>query len=116
QFIVSCPETNAQLPVNPLPKLTIAPGSPAPGDSVSFTFDASQVRKDGSQLYVAWFDGVALQYSDLSADSKATVPADLQGTVYAAVVKDKSSAPTSQGLSTGLVMFEVAVPSYATNL
>lgn len=57
-----------------------------------------------------------MQYSDLSADSKATVPADLQGTVYAAVVKDKSTAPTAQGLSTGMVMFEVAVPSYVANL
>ena len=115
QFIVSCPESNPPLAVTPLPKLTVAPGSPAPGDTVSFTFDNGQVRKDGSPLFVAWFDGVTVQYSDLSADNHATVPAGLQGTVYAAVVKDKVSTPTEQGLLTGLVMFEVAFPSYVSN-
>lgn len=114
QFIVSCPETNAKLPVTPLPKLMIEPGSPTTGERVKFQFDEKEVPTDG-QLYVAWFNGIAVQYSDLKNGS-AKVPKDLQGTVYAAIVKDKAGSPTAQQLLTGLVMFEIAFPSYVPNV
>jgi hypothetical protein len=116
QFIVSCPDSNPPLPVTPLPRLEIQPGSPQAGDSVTFKFDAGEIRKDSSPLFVAFFDGIQVQYSDLSADNVATVPEGLQGTVYAAIVNNKADFILDQGLLTGLVMFEINFPSFVDNL
>lgn len=97
-----------------LPKLEIQPGSPLPGDTVQFNFNGDEVTRDAGKLYVAWFDGLTVQYSDLSDDNKAVVP-QLQGTVYAAIVNEQDGSPTAQALLTGLVMFEVNFPSYVGN-
>ena len=90
--------------MTPVPKLTIWPSSPRPNDVVQFDFKRSDLHVDGIQLYVAWFDGISVQYSDLDGDKKAAVPAGLQGTVYAAIVKTKAGKPTEQEILTGLVM------------
>ena len=79
--------------MTPLPHLEIQPGSPQPGDAVTFKFDKNAVTSD-TPLSVAWFDGLAVQYSDLK-DGKATVPAGLQGTVYAAVVNEQDGSPSA---------------------
>lgn len=114
QFIVSCPASNPQLMVNILPKLAIEPGSPHNGEAVKFKFDHNEVKHDG-QLYVAWFDGIYVQYSDLSKDDMASVPEGIQGTVYAGIVNEKAGTPTAQKLLTGLAMFEINFPSYVAN-
>lgn len=115
QFIVSCPDSNPKLPIPTLPKLAIDPANPQPGQSIKFNFKRDEVRRDDSQLFVAWFDGIEVLYSDLRADDKATVPDGLQGTVYAAIVKDKVQSPTEQEILTGLVMFEIGFPSFVGN-
>jgi len=114
QFIVSCPDSNPKLMVNTLPKLEIEPGSPHNGEAVKFKFNHNAVTND-SQLFVAWFDGLVVQYSDLSGDDTASVPQGLQGTVYAGVVNEKANSPTAQKLLTGLSMFEINFPSYVSN-
>jgi hypothetical protein len=116
QFIVSCPASNPPLPVKALPKLELQPGSPQPGDSVKFQFKSDEVRKDDSPLFVAFFDGVTVQYADLNGDNSVVVPQDLQGTVYAAIVNNKADFILDQELLTGLVMFEVGFPSYVDNV
>ncbi|KAI0696346.1 ferritin-like domain-containing protein [Cytidiella melzeri] len=115
QFIVSCPDSNPQLIAKPLPKLTIDPANPTAGQRIKFTYNHDEVKSDGAQLYVAWFDGITVQHSDLGGDDMASVPDGLQGTVYGAIVKTKESNPTSQDILTGLVMFEIGFPSYAAN-
>jgi len=115
QFIVSCPDSNPTLIAKSLPKLTINPANPAAGQQIQFNFDHNAVQANGEPLFVAWFDGIALQYTDLGSDNKATVPSDLQGTVYGAVVKAKTNEPTAQEILTGLVMFEIGFPSSAAN-
>lgn len=114
QFIVSCPDSNPKLMVNILPKLAIEPSSPHNGEAVKFKFDHKEVNHDG-QLYVAWFDGIDVKYSDLSKDDTASVPEGLQGTVYVGVVNEKTGSPTAQKLLTGLAMFEINFPSYVSN-
>ncbi|EKM57281.1 uncharacterized protein PHACADRAFT_91776 [Phanerochaete carnosa HHB-10118-sp] len=114
QFVVSCPDSNPKLMVNILPKLEIEPGSPHNGEPVKFKFNHDAVNHD-SQLYVAWFNGIVVQYSDLSNDHIANVPDGLQGTVYAGIVNEKAATPTAQTLLTGLAMFEINFPSYVSN-
>jgi hypothetical protein len=115
QFIVSCPESNSKLPVTPLPKLALDPTSPHPKENVEVKFKMDEIQADGAQLYVAWLNGIELHYSDISKDGKATVPKGLQGVVYAAVVRAKAEKPTEQEILTGLVMFEIAIPSFVSN-
>ena len=97
--------------MTPLPALTIDPASPGAGDSVTFKFDAGSVK--GSPLFVAFFDGITVQYADLSSDNTASVPDGLQGTVYAAIVKDKADFILDQQLLTGLAMFNIPIPTTA---
>ena len=113
---MSCPDTNPPLPVKTLPKLELQPGSPQPGDSVKFKFKSDEVRKDDSPLFVAFFDGITVQYTDLNGDNSAVVPQGLQGTIYAGIVNNKADFILDQELLTGLVMFEVSFPSYVDNL
>lgn len=101
--------------MNALPKLAITPASPYPGDSVQFDFTRSETDAGDAQLFVAFFNGIAVQYADLGADNKVTVPQGLQGTVYAAIVKTKDDISNVQKLLTGLVMFEINFPSYVGN-
>ena len=115
QFIIKCPESNPQLPVTVLPKLTIDPSAPYPGDVVKFNFKREELKVDGAPLFVAFFNGIYIQFADLGSDNTAVVPGGVQGTVYAAIVKTKASMPELQELLTGLVMFEVAFPSYVGN-
>ncbi|KAI0088355.1 ferritin-like domain-containing protein [Irpex rosettiformis] len=115
QFIVSCPSTNPTLIAKPLPKLTIEPTSPAAGQHIKFNFNHDEVKHDGDKLYAAWFDGITVHHTDLGDDDRASIPQELQGTVYGAIVKTKESNPTKQDLLTGLVMFEIGFSSYAPN-
>ena len=79
-------------------------------------YDHSKVNPDGKQVYVAWFNGIEVQYTDLSTtDNTTTVPDGLQGTVFGAVVGDEADSPTAQEILTGLVMFEIGIPSYVGN-
>ncbi|THG99397.1 hypothetical protein EW026_g2952 [Hermanssonia centrifuga] len=114
QFIVSCPDSNPKLPVTTLPKLAILPSTPQAKETVTFQFKREDIQAGDAQLFVAWFDGITVQYSDLNGN-QAVVPEGLQGTVYGALVKSKEGAPTEQEILTGLVMFEIGFPSYATN-
>ncbi len=114
QFIVSCPDSNPKLPVTTLPKLAILPSTPQAKETVTFQFKREDIQAGDAQLFVAWFDGITVQYSDLNGN-QAVVPEGLQGTVYGALVKSKEGVPTEQEILTGLVMFEIGFPSYATN-
>ena len=96
--------------------MTISPASPHPNQTAKLSFDRSKLTTDTSTpLFVAFFNGIVIQFAELHSDNTVAVPSGLQGTVYAAVVKDKASMPELQELLTGLVMFEVAFPSYVGN-
>lgn len=71
-FIVKCPSSNAKLPVQAFPALTTKSSSVKPGDQVKFTF----TPKKGKTTYIAWFDGLAVQYSKVS-NGMAKVPSGL---------------------------------------
>ena len=92
------------------------PASPVPSGTVKFNFNRAELKVDASvPLLVAFFNGITIQFADLAGDSTAKTPAGLQGVVYAAIVKSKASMPELQELLTGLVMFEVAFPSFVGN-
>ena len=99
--------------MNVLPPLTIQPAAPKAGQTVKFNFDKS--IRDGSPLFVAFFNGITIKYADLNDDNTATIPGILQGSVFAGIVKDKAAFVLDQQLLTGLALFELGFPPSASN-
>ena len=97
QFIVSCPDTNPKLPVNTLPKLAIDPSDPYPTDTVKFVFKREELKVDGVPLFVAFFNGITIQFADLSDDDTAVVPGGLGN----GKVEDHEAAGGLAGLEPG---------------
>ena len=110
QFIKSCPASNPALPVQAHPALAISDAAPAAGETVKLSFDASGGSGNSTgAYYVAWLAGLGVVYSDVGGSAAAlstTVPDDLEGTVYAAVVSSKEQAVSDATLVTGFVVVQ----------
>ncbi|EGO03185.1 hypothetical protein SERLA73DRAFT_174640 [Serpula lacrymans var. lacrymans S7.3] len=91
--IVSCPSTNMALPVKAFPALTF-PASAQPSQTVQVSFSADTTPSD--TLYVAFISGLESIIVPLDQGSNAvTIPAVLQGVVFAIVVNDSESVGDS---------------------
>ncbi|KAI0819870.1 ferritin-like domain-containing protein [Trametes gibbosa] len=87
-FVVDCPTTNVELPIESLPTLVVSNVAPAAGDTISLTVTLKAAK---TTRYALWLDGVRAVYSDIT-NGKTVVPAGLSGTVYVGVVPTKDTA------------------------
>ncbi|EIN06278.1 hypothetical protein PUNSTDRAFT_115574 [Punctularia strigosozonata HHB-11173 SS5] len=115
QFITSCPSSNPTLPVTTYPSFSLTPAAPAVGEKVKMNFDN---KDNNSPLYVAYYSGLNVFYSDVASDGTTTIPSDLKnaGTVYASVVKSKDATPTDQTTLSGLTILYFAFNSATQQL
>jgi len=111
QFIKSCPESNPALPVTAYPTFTFGDAVTTTGQKVKVNFD----NKNNSPLYVAYYSGLNVFFSDVGSDGTTTIPKDLAntGTVYASVVSSNSGAPTDSTTLSGLNILYFGIPSKA---
>ncbi|KAI0819332.1 ferritin-like domain-containing protein [Trametes gibbosa] len=100
-YIDECPDTNADLPFNTYPKLTVYPGYPTADGTVSVSLT---LKAAAAKYYLAWLDGLNVKYS-LITSGQATVPEGLDGTVYVAVVKTQAP-PTAANLVSGFAIVQ----------
>ncbi|KAH9851445.1 ferritin-like domain-containing protein [Lenzites betulinus] len=111
-FVKSCPSSNPALPVKTFPALTLSEAAPAHGAAVAATFTPAAGADTSAPRYVAWLNGLAVEFSDLDKDGKTTVPSDLEGTVFAAVVSSKSM-PSDGNMLSGFTIAEFPFTSFA---
>ncbi|THH08551.1 hypothetical protein EW145_g2617 [Phellinidium pouzarii] len=98
-FIVSCPSTNPVLPIRAFPGLNVTTTTPTPGQAVSLTFDrtasgAATTTAD-TQLFLTLLSGIGKLAVPVTADGSsysATLPENLQGTVYGLITNTNATA------------------------
>ncbi|CAL1710222.1 unnamed protein product [Somion occarium] len=116
QFIVSCPASNPPLPVSIKPTLSVSVIDTS-ARSAKLTFDRSADNKQ--PLCLAYFTGLDVKFTDIKQkgdEYTTTVPANLQGTVYVAVVDCTNTKPTDMNTLTGATMLEFPFSSSAKNV
>lgn len=108
-FITSCPTSNPKLPVAAFPALTTT-GTVAAGQSIKLVYKNS----GQGDRWLALLSGLTMHFSKIASDNTATLPAGLQGTVYA-VVTNSGTAATDATTVAGpdILMFPFA--SQASN-
>jgi len=104
-FITSCPSSNPPLPFTAFPPLTISES----GSVATLTFNGSST--DG--LFLALLSGLTTQFMPIT-NGQATLPAGLQGTVYAVVSKN-GTAVSDPDTVAGPAILEFNFPSQASN-
>lgn len=116
-FIVSCPSTNAPLPVMAYPSLTLKSGLPtAPGANVAFV---PQSTPSGQFFitFVSGLDAIAVE-SQVGSDGliMAAVPTAISGQSYAFLTKDNSGNLSDTNIIAGPAIIEVTPGSPTFNL
>jgi rubrerythrin len=113
QFIKSCPDSNPTLPVTAYPAFSFAVATPAVGQKVKINFDN---KNNVSPLYVAYYSGLNVFFSDVGSDGTTTIPSDLAntGTVYASVVSSNSGVPTDSTTLSGFTILYFGISSKVT--
>ncbi|OCB87715.1 hypothetical protein A7U60_g5242 [Sanghuangporus baumii] len=97
-FITSCPSTNPSLPVSAFPPLSVTSANNVPGGSITVSFDpsANEIAESNTPLFLALLTGLRKLFVPLSSNADgtwtATLPGDLQGTVYALVTNNNGWA------------------------
>ncbi|KAI0752524.1 ferritin-like domain-containing protein [Daedaleopsis nitida] len=104
QFITSCPSTNPALPVEPFPALSLSEAAPAHGAKVTVAIGGS--NKIEGQTYVAWLNGLTVEYTELAEDGSTTVPEGLAGTAYAVAVSSKDQTPSDATMRSGFAIVQ----------
>ncbi|KAL0950675.1 hypothetical protein HGRIS_007459 [Hohenbuehelia grisea] len=98
-FITSCPSSNPALPVKAFPALALQPAAPKPGQRTTLKFDVSGVDKS-TKLYAAFYTGLDKKFAEIQ-NNQVTVPAGLEGNVYAVVSKSSGPALTDEDVVAG---------------
>ncbi|TBU29415.1 hypothetical protein BD311DRAFT_806193 [Dichomitus squalens] len=118
--------TDYQLPLVELPRppwvqtnlsaLTLDTVTPSPGGHVQASFGDNDFSTKGGQKYLAWFNGLTFELTEVGRNGKVQVPEGLQGIVYVAVVLSPQGRSRKQ--LTLVSGFNIAVfnfPSFAEN-
>ncbi|PIL23314.1 hypothetical protein GSI_14625 [Ganoderma sinense ZZ0214-1] len=101
-FIQACPLGYPQLPIIPLPSLSLSNPTPKSGETVKFSFPQANFTS-GKPYYAAWLDGLTVTYTDIAADGSTTVPGGLLGIIYVATVCSKAT-PSDENLVSGFAL------------
>ncbi|KAH9848098.1 ferritin-like domain-containing protein [Lenzites betulinus] len=111
-FIKSCPSTNPPIPVTVFPALQLSTSSPAHGSTITATYKPAGATPPSGSAFVAWLDGLQVLYTPLGKGGETTVPANLTGTAYAAVVNAKEP-PSDENMLTGFAVVQFPFDSRA---
>ena len=108
-FIVSCPASNAALPVMAFPTLTFTGN---PGDNVQFTFDDPR----NATNYAIFYSGLGSVATQLDQNDMATIPDNLQGIYYVLISTASSAADVTNdnivaGPAIGVFNFDAWTPN-----
>ncbi|QSZ37402.1 hypothetical protein DSL72_009500 [Monilinia vaccinii-corymbosi] len=111
-FILSCPSTNAALPVMAYPSLALKSGLPtAPGTNIALV---PQTTPSGTffTTFVSGLDAIAVE-SDIDSDGliMAEVPMNISGQSYAFLTKDNSGNLSDSNIIAGPAIIEVTSSS-----
>lgn len=109
-FITSCPASNPALPFTSFPALEFE-GTPAPGQTSTLNFIATS---GGSELFVAFLSGLNSTFAPLNSGQTVAVPEGLQGTVYAVVTNNGSSAADANTVA-GPAILQFPLDPFASN-
>ncbi|KAH9834759.1 ferritin-like domain-containing protein [Rhodofomes roseus] len=113
QFITSCPSSNPPLPVTLLPALSISTSTPWPGSTIQLTFDNPSGADAG---YLMWLSGLEAVFTSIDGNKQATVPDNLQGTVYVGVVSSEQTPVDDASMVTGLAIVQMPFDSMASDV
>ncbi|EIW62541.1 uncharacterized protein TRAVEDRAFT_42899 [Trametes versicolor FP-101664 SS1] len=111
-FVTSCPSSNPPLPVKTFPPLTLSEAAPAHGALVGLTFTKPTGAQASAPAFVAWFDGLSVVFSNVTADGQTVVPPGLEGTVFAALTSVNSGMPTDDTLLSGFTFAQFPFDSH----
>jgi len=108
-FITSCPDSNAMLPVQAFPALTV---SGNPGDNVEFSFDSNST----DTKYAVFYSGLGMTCVQLDENNMATIPSDLQG-IYYTLVSTAANATdvSSSNIVAGPAILEKTFDAWTEN-
>jgi len=85
QFIVSCPDSNPQLPFTAFPTVSVPAGA-TPGQTVKLTFSIPIT----GPVFAAFLSGLHVHFVPIASDLTVTIPANLLGTSYMVVTNDST--------------------------
>jgi len=91
------------------PALTTS-ASPAPGSSVTFTFNATSAGD--KPLFAAFFLGLETKFVALDSSKSAVIPSEAVGTVYA-VITTNGTMVSDDTTVAGPAIFEFRLPESA---
>ncbi|EPT03250.1 hypothetical protein FOMPIDRAFT_129804 [Fomitopsis schrenkii] len=112
-FITSCPATNPELPVQTFPALTITPASPVMGQNISVSYKSTTGAPENAPTYMAWYHDMRTTFTLIHTDGVTTVPDGLRGTVFAGVVRNKTTTTSDATMLSGLAIVTFPYSSYA---
>ena len=117
-FIVSCPESNAKLPVMALPSLTIASGMPAALDSVVNLKPAMAVTGTVYATFCSGLMSIPVPVTMNGDFLTVTVPAGIEGQGYIFLTSDNSGKVTDTNVVAGPAIIEVtpSSPTFDTSI
>ncbi|MCJ1471261.1 hypothetical protein MMC07_009909 [Pseudocyphellaria aurata] len=113
EFIVSCPTTNAALPVKAFPGLVVSQGSPsAPGIPLTLTAKGP-IPKGAFVVFVNGLDTIAVTPSQVSGSVvTANIPSTVSGQTYVFVTTSKPASSIQDSIvAFGPAIVEVTPPS-----
>jgi len=108
QFITSCPDSNAALPVKSLGALTF---SGNPGETVQFTFNDPHTATN----YAIFYSGLGSVAVQLDENDMATIPSDIQGIYYVAISTASSAAEATTDNIIAFGLGEATFSAWASN-
>ena len=78
--------------------------------------DSSNSNSTSTPLYVAYFHGFNVTFSEVnSSDNTTTIPDGLAGLVYASLVSTNETTPSPDTTLSGLAVITIPVPAAANN-
>jgi len=113
-FIVSCPDTNPELPLTPFPGLNVTSQGVQSdsGTPVTLMFNSSVATSSSNEttsFFLALLSGLDTVFVPISGSpdngtATAMIPGNLQGTVYALVTDNGDSATDSDTIAGAVVL------------
>lgn len=95
------------------PALTITPASPVMGQNISVSYKSTTGAPENAPTYMAWYHDMRTTFTLIHTDGVTTVPDGLRGTVFAGVVRNKTTTTSDATMLSGLAIVTFPYSSYA---